>query len=171
MITQIINIEEIKLVTWSMDFQCFISLPFARPIWFTNSYSRTSTIDHSHLSTSYFLAWVIVHKLTRLNLFKTATTPQRQMPLKCVPYCQNNLSTTANFFSLWQKVKNDYELWSFNSRKCSTFLWQPFLEHTSAHVSQAQRQLRTLIFFTARLFLAWTCETQGASSTGFQWKS
>ena len=121
MITQIINIEEIKLVTWSMDFQCFISLPFARPIWFTNSYSRTSTIDHSHLSTNYFLAWVIVHKLTRLNLFKTATTPQRQMPLKCVPFCQNNLSTTANFFSEWRKVKNDYELWSFNSWKCSTF--------------------------------------------------
>ena len=35
---------------------------------------------------------------------------QRQRPLKCVPNCQNNLSTKASFFSDWWKSHE----WSWN---------------------------------------------------------
>ena len=45
-----------------------------------------------------------------LNLYTTATSPQRQRPLKHVPNCENNFSTTAIFFSDWWKSQE----WSWN---------------------------------------------------------
>ena len=40
-----------------------------------------------------------------LNLSTTATSLQRQRPLKCVPNCQNNLSTTATVQLFLVKTK------------------------------------------------------------------
>ena len=68
-------------------------------------YSGTST--DSHLSTTAtslqrplnFVPADGPHTDGYLNLSKTANSPQRQRPLKRVPTCHNNLSTTASFFS------------------------------------------------------------------------
>ena len=69
-----------------------------------------------------------------------------QRPLQRVPNCQNNIPTTAIFFSD-EKVKDGHEilsLWRADflsrqvfqfSQKCkySTFLHERFLEHTLEH--------------------------------------
>ena len=60
-----------------------------------------------------------VHTLTLyLNLYTTATSPQRQGPLKHVPNCENNFSTTAIFFSDWWKSQE----WSWNLLRMA--LWR-----------------------------------------------
>ena len=52
-----------------------------------------------------------VHTLTLyLNLYTTATSPQRQGPLKRVTNRENNFLTTASFFSGWWKSQE----WSWN---------------------------------------------------------
>ena len=67
-------------------------------------YSRTATIPGHLLRLSleqslYFVATDSPHIDSYLNLYTTATSPQRQRPLKHVPNCENNFSTTAIFFS------------------------------------------------------------------------
>ena len=52
-----------------------------------------------------------VHTLTLyLNVYTTATSPQRQRPLKRVTNRENNFLTTASFFSGWWKSQE----WSWN---------------------------------------------------------
>ena len=81
---------------------------FPPPFFFVKTsfkYSGTST--DSHLSTTAtslqrplnFVPADGPHTDGYLNLSKTANSPQRQRPLKRVPNCHNNLSTTASFFS------------------------------------------------------------------------
>ena len=60
-------------------------------------FSTNGHLSTGHLSTNglFILFWQAVDSLT--------TATQWQGPLKCVPNCQNNLSTMARFFSDWCK--------------------------------------------------------------------
>ena len=68
--------------------------------WYSNT---TAVCVQSNLTDSPYID-------SYLNLYTTATSPQRQRPLKHVPNCENNFSTTAIFFSDWWKSQE----WSWN---------------------------------------------------------
>ena len=83
----------------------------------------------SSLQQPFFLSWLTVHAMAFVQTFL-------QRPLQHVPNCQNNLPTTAIFFSD-EKVKDGQEIWSLwhavPNRKYNTFLHEPVLEHTLKH--------------------------------------
>ena len=76
-----------------------------------DQYSRTST--NGHLSTTatslqrplFFVPADSPYITSCLNLSTMATSLQRQRPLKYVPNCQNNLSTTATVQLFFVKTK------------------------------------------------------------------
>ena len=64
----------------------------------SNKFGENSILKYSRTSTDgyFFLSRRTVHTLT---LAETSLQRQRQRQQKRVPNCQNNLSTTASFFS------------------------------------------------------------------------
>ena len=77
---------------------------------FRNKDSRTLTYGHLSTTATFFVPADSPYIGSCLNLSTTATSLQQQRLLKRVPNCQNNLSTTASFFSDWWKSQE----WSWN---------------------------------------------------------
>ena len=85
-------------VSFSLSWIRYLCMQFTGTLLNTTAVCVQSNLTDSPYIDSY------------LNLYTTATSPQRQRPLKHVPNCENNFSTTAIFFSDWWKSQE----WSWN---------------------------------------------------------
>ena len=128
---------------------------------FRNKDSRTLTNGHLSTTATFFVPADSPYIGSCLNLSTTATSLQQKRLLKRVPNCQNNLSTTASFFSDWWKSQE----WSWNLIRMERWwlieeivlcLWSIYAAAVSINSAAATiliAKLANLAGFVANIFI------------------